>query len=130
MDREQTLKTEIETKFGNVKAFSDNIKVPYTTVRTILERGVGNARLDNIFKICDGLDFSISHLNPAFRTETRELNLNLSRIFETLNSDQQADVLNYASQLLAKQSVVNQTTEVELTENLTETTKKKKKKKK
>ncbi|MTD40293.1 hypothetical protein GIX45_17055 [Erwinia sp. CPCC 100877] len=70
MNREDFLKLLIESKYGNVKVFSEAIKIPYTTVRTILEKGVGNARIDNVLKICKGLDISPEQLSVDFDFDT------------------------------------------------------------
>ena len=68
MNREEFLKTLIEQRYSNVKRFSEHIGLPYTTVRTILEKGVGNARVDNVIKICKGLGISPEELSPEFKT--------------------------------------------------------------
>lgn len=50
MNREEFLKSLIESKYKSVKAFSEVINIPYTTIRSILERGVGRAGVDTIIK--------------------------------------------------------------------------------
>ena len=45
MTNEEVLKKIIEEKYQNVKAFSEKINIPYTTVRSILERGLLNAKI-------------------------------------------------------------------------------------
>ncbi len=56
MEKEKYLKHLMETKSGSVKAFSEDIGLAYTTVRSILERGVFNAKVENVIKICKGLN--------------------------------------------------------------------------
>lgn len=56
MTKEKDLKHLIEMKSGSVKAFSEEIGLAYTTVRSILERGVFNAKVENVIKICNGLN--------------------------------------------------------------------------
>lgn len=71
MTREEFLKNLIERKFDNVKSFAESIDLPYTTVRSILSRGVLNAKMENVIKICDGLDISPEDLaNAAFLLDT------------------------------------------------------------
>lgn len=48
---EETLKTIIEERYGSVRAFALENDIPYTTMRSILERGILNAKADTIFKI-------------------------------------------------------------------------------
>lgn len=55
MDAEIKLKKLIENKFDNLKHFSETIDLPYTTVRSIIQRGILNAKVENVIKICDGL---------------------------------------------------------------------------
>ncbi|MEB6059547.1 helix-turn-helix domain-containing protein [Staphylococcus pseudoxylosus] len=56
MTKEKDLKRLMEIKSGSVKAFSEEVGLAYTTVRSILERGVFNAKVENVIKICKGLD--------------------------------------------------------------------------
>lgn len=56
MTKEKDLKYLMEKKSGSVKAFSTEIGLAYTTVRSILERGVFNAKVENVIKICNGLN--------------------------------------------------------------------------
>ncbi|UXU84601.1 helix-turn-helix domain-containing protein [Mammaliicoccus sciuri] len=56
MTKEKDLKRLMELKSGSVKAFSEEIGLAYTTVRSILERGVFNAKVENVIKICKGLN--------------------------------------------------------------------------
>lgn len=52
------LKRLIETKYNSVHAFSLENGIPYTTMRSILDRGIMNAKAETVFKICDilGID--------------------------------------------------------------------------
>ena len=50
---EKDLKRLIESRYDSVRAFALENDIPYTTMRSILERGVMNARAETIFKICD-----------------------------------------------------------------------------
>ncbi|WP_341636410.1 XRE family transcriptional regulator [Staphylococcus casei] len=56
MAKEKDLKRLMENKSGSVKAFSEDIGLAYTTVRSILERGIFNAKVENVIKICKGLN--------------------------------------------------------------------------
>lgn len=55
---ETELRRLIETKYNSVRAFSLENGIPYTTMRSILERGIMNAKAETVFKICDilGID--------------------------------------------------------------------------
>lgn len=99
MNREDYLKYLIEIKYGTVKAFSYHIKLPYTTIRSILDRGVMNAKMGNIIKICNGLD-----INPEDLLNVK--NSLLSKIIKTtgnLDSNRQKCVYNFAKAQLEDQ---------------------------
>lgn len=58
MEVEENLKKMMEVKSGNVRNFSIENEIPYTTVRSILERGVLNAKAETVFAICRALNIS------------------------------------------------------------------------
>lgn len=58
MQAEERIKELIITKYGNVRAFATESGISYTTVRSILERGIMNAKAENVFKICHLLGIS------------------------------------------------------------------------
>ena len=55
---EERLKALITARFGSLRKFCAESGLPYSTVYTILERGVANAGLQNVFKMCDALGIS------------------------------------------------------------------------
>ena len=58
LEVEEKLKEMMEMKSGNVRNFSIENEIPYTTVRSILERGVLNAKAETVFAICRALNIS------------------------------------------------------------------------
>ncbi|WP_369041161.1 helix-turn-helix domain-containing protein [Staphylococcus chromogenes] len=100
MDKEKHLKHLMEMKSGSVKAFSEDIGLAYTTVRSILERGVFNAKVENIIKICKGLNIkpeNIMDLNDSVITES------ITTLIK-LTPPRQQNVLNYAHDQLEEQN--------------------------
>ena len=60
MTREQYLKTLIKSNGLTIKEFARNIDMPYSTLLTMLnEEKIGNASVDNVIKICRGLNITI-----------------------------------------------------------------------
>ncbi len=55
MNTEEYLKDLMEKRSGSVRAFAIDIGIPYSTLRSILTRGVMNSTVDNVIKICNGL---------------------------------------------------------------------------
>ncbi|EOA9004007.1 XRE family transcriptional regulator [Staphylococcus aureus] len=102
MDKEKHLKHLMEMKSGSVKAFSEDIGLAYTTVRSILERGVFNAKVENIIKICKGLNIkpeNIMDLNDTIISES------ITTLIK-LTPPRQENVLNYANEQLDEQNKV------------------------
>lgn len=104
MNREEFLRNLIERKYGNVKIFSENIDVPYTTIRTILEKGVGNARVDNVIKICKGLNIAPEKLSEDFVAS--EVVTDTMATMILLNQERQKNVENYTNQQYEEQNKV------------------------
>lgn len=63
MQRAEVLKRLIEETGLNTKAFSEKAGIPYTTLRSILMRGVGGASVDNVLKVCRALGITTEELD-------------------------------------------------------------------
>lgn len=48
---ESQLKQMIIDKYGSLKKFSDTINMPWTTLDSILKRGIANSNITNVLKI-------------------------------------------------------------------------------
>lgn len=60
--RTEIIEKLIAEKFPNVKAFAETIQIPYTTLKSMLTRGIGNASVDNVIKVCKGLGITTDQL--------------------------------------------------------------------
>lgn len=101
MSLENHLKEMIIQKAGNLKEFSRVANIPYTTVRSILERGVMNAKTQNILDMCDALG-----ITPEILLEMD--NGIVSDIVNTvnqLNPTRQTKIYNFATDQLNEQRV-------------------------
>ena len=65
INREKYITNLIKERGFNVKSFANYIEMPYSTLRSILEKGIGGASIDNVIKICKGLNISIDTLKPS-----------------------------------------------------------------
>ena len=72
MDREEKIKKLIKERGYTLKDFSNKIDMPYSTLHSILSRGIGNASIDNIIKICNGLKIKVEDLE---KNKEKELKL-------------------------------------------------------
>ena len=59
---EENLRELIINKYGSIRQFAFNIKIPYTTVDSILKRGIDNSNVGNVIKICKALNISLDNL--------------------------------------------------------------------
>lgn len=59
---EEQLKTLIKQRYGNLKKFTEAITMPWTTLDSILKRGVANSNISNIMKICKELEIDTESL--------------------------------------------------------------------
>ena len=59
---EEKIKEIIKDKYGSVKRFAEKIEVPYTTIDTILKRGLLNSNVLNVIKICNELEINVDEL--------------------------------------------------------------------
>ena len=59
---EKQIKSLIIEKHGSVRNFSIKINIPYTTVDSILKRGIENSNVKNVITICNALNLSLDKL--------------------------------------------------------------------
>ncbi|NQM30249.1 LexA family transcriptional regulator [Streptococcus suis] len=106
---EAELKRLIENKYGSVRAFAVENEIPYTTMRSILERGVLNAKAETIFKICSILKIrpeAFGFLLPEHPTATDVPDSLLTEISDKvaqLSTEGQKSVLHFTSELLERE---------------------------
>lgn len=56
---ENKIKDLIIEKYGSIRQFSFKIGLPYTTIDSILKRGIDNSNVSNVIKMCKALNISI-----------------------------------------------------------------------
>lgn len=69
MKRTQIIESMIDEKWKSRRRFAEHIGIPPTTLQSILKRGVGNASIDNVIKICKGLGITIEQLEEMSKEE-------------------------------------------------------------
>lgn len=62
MSREQYIKELIAKNGYNIKSFANYIDMPYSTLLSMLNGSIGGAAIDNVIKICKGLNITINDL--------------------------------------------------------------------
>lgn len=56
---EEKIKNLIIEKYGSIRQFAIKIDIPYTTIDSILKRGIDNSNVSNVLKMCKALDISV-----------------------------------------------------------------------
>mgnify|MGYP003731214935 CR=1 FL=1 len=68
MKRAEILKDLIDSTGMDLKSFAEEkAEIPYTTLYSILKRGVGKASVDSVIKICKALGITIEQLDEMAR---------------------------------------------------------------
>ncbi len=62
MSKEEYVKSMISQSGLTVKAFAESVGLPYTTLLSMLSRGLEGASLSNVQKLCTGLSITVNDL--------------------------------------------------------------------
>ena len=65
MSLEDQLKQRILERYRSVRAFTTTIGIPYSTVDSLMKRGIMNAGVETVLKIFDALDLDIESINEG-----------------------------------------------------------------
>ena len=111
---EQQLRELIELKYGSVRQMVLKIDMPASTINSILNRGILKSNVDNIFKICSALDIRPESLAEGIDFHKQaENSSDIVAIYNQLDEDRQANVVDYATVLLNEQVSMKATTVLE-----------------
>lgn len=62
MTKEDKLKDYILERYASIREFTMAVDMPYSTVSSVLKRGIDNSSVSNVFKICKALGISPDEL--------------------------------------------------------------------
>ncbi|BBI32333.1 helix-turn-helix domain-containing protein [Cohnella abietis] len=90
VSRGEYLSKIIEEKGFNVMSLSKASGVAYTTIRSMIERDLANASIDNVLKICATLGITAESLNEKALShkEERDIATDLERMIGELDSNE------------------------------------------
>ena len=89
MDKRTEIIKQLIVESGyNQKAFAEKVDLPYTTLRSMLQRGIGNASVDNVIKVCKGLGITTEELEELALGVIKETKTSLPE----LNSKDEKDI--------------------------------------
>ena len=112
---EDKLKQLILARYSSVKSFAEENGMPYSTVRSILERGIMNANVENAIKICSALGIRPEIFSPLLATQNE--NPEILTIYNQLEDPNKEKVLDYATVLLNEQNKMKTSTVLEKYKN-------------
>lgn len=101
---EEDLKQLILSRYSSVKSFAEDNDMPYSTVRSILERGIMNANVENAIKICSALGIRPEIFSPLL--DTNKENPRILTVYNQLEQPRQEKVLSFANEQLEEQNKV------------------------
>jgi hypothetical protein len=107
MERAKVLRKLIENTGLNIKAFAEKANVPYTTLFSILERGVSKASVDNVIRICRTLGITIEGLENMANSNLNIINEEPQTITANFDGDQfteeeMKEIMEYARFIQSK----------------------------
>lgn len=106
---EENLKHLILSRYSSVKSFAEENNMPYSTVRSILERGIMNANVENAIKICSALGIRPEVFSPLL--DAPKNTSEIVSIYNQLEQPRQEKVLSFANEQLEEQNKVVSTHE-------------------
>lgn len=88
MNAEDKLKEYILKNYRSIREFTQEIDMPYSTMATILKKGIENATVQNLIKICQALNISTDELIEG-RIVTTTKTADTTKIEDILNEAKQ-----------------------------------------
>lgn len=109
MNIENKLKKYIIDRYGSLRAFALTYDIPYTTIYSILNRGIDNASISSINRICSALQISADKLTDGEIVpkdiEITNVVVDVSDLINALKSSLDRDDLTLDGKPISKESV-------------------------
>lgn len=100
MNRTEFIKELIDKTGLNLKAFSRRAGVPYTTLRSMLDRRIENASVNTVLKVCSALNISIEDLyNTSSSKYLKPDEIDLLENYNSLNNTGKREVLKRIAEI-------------------------------
>lgn len=97
--RAEIVKTMIDQKWKSRRAFAKEIGIAPTTLGSMLERGIGNASVDNVVKVVKGLGITTDELQ---RLASGEGESTSPKVIETIAAHIDSDTTEEELEEIAK----------------------------
>ena len=83
---ENEIKQIIVERYGTLAEFSRHSKIAYTTIDSMLKRGIKNANVLNVIKLCDALNISVDKLRHGLIEPAKVEEVSQNEFFEEVKS--------------------------------------------
>lgn len=108
MTIEEQLKNEILNNYKSVRAFTQKIDIPYSTLDTIFKRGIGGVGVNTVLKIFNELSLDIESIDKGVLTHSDSKNSPVLNTYEkklissyrSLNNQGKQKLLEYSDDLI------------------------------
>ena len=115
MTIEEQLKNEILNNYKSIRAFTQKIDIPYSTLDTIFKRGIGGAGVNTVLKIFNELSLDIESIDKGVLTPNNSnnnpvLNANEKKLissYRSLNNQGKQKLLDYSNDCKAPSFVAS-----------------------
>lgn len=115
MTIEEQLKNEILNNYKSVRAFTQKIDIPYSTLDTIFKRGIGGVGVNTVLKIFNELSLDIESIDKGVLTHSDSKNSPVLNTYEkklissyrSLNNQGKQKLLEYSEDLLGSGNYTN-----------------------
>lgn len=105
MEREEIIRNLINEKGMSIKSFAELIDIPYTTLHSMLDRGIGKASVDSVIKICRALGITIEELETmSERIANTTITTIAAHALDDLDEEQIRKVIDFAKFIKSQQN--------------------------
>lgn len=93
MDVENMIKDLIKERYGSVREFCIQSKIPYSTLTSMFQNGITNTRINNVLKICSSLQIDADALTEGkvvpikIKTSSNDIEERLIVLLNWIRSD-------------------------------------------
>ena len=99
--RTEMIKELIDKGWKSRRSFAEHAGIPASTLTSMLERGIGNASVDNVLKVCAGLGITTDELlrlseeNSSAVPNSNSIQTIAAHIDEDVTEDEIEDIKKY-----------------------------------
>lgn len=102
---EQEVKKLILNKYGSLKHFTDTIQMPWTTLDSILKRGIANSNVSNVSKIAKELNLDLEAFIEGKLLSSSPMTIAAHKDSENWTPEEYQKIEDYKQLLLAARSI-------------------------